>query len=129
MAKKTAKKAAAKKVKKQKPATVKSILAECEDAVEKGLGRKRLGPEARKYWTTIYTASIKAKLERDGDTWEADKRTVLHVARKLGKVAAVLTDGDVVELWAAEQAAQAAKRDPFCRAPGSGGYCETIPSA
>ena len=126
MAKKTTakKKPATKKKKRAGPATVESIIAECKVQVDKGLGTKRLSPEARAYWQDIYNKSVAKQLAK-GDTWEADKVRVLPVAKKLGKVAAVLANGQIVLLWAAEAAAEAVRKDPTCPTPGgAGGYCE-----
>jgi len=42
--------------------------------------------------------------------------------RKAGAAARVLTDGNIVEVWAAEGAADAIARDPIC-GMGTGRWC------
>ena len=107
--------------------TVESILKECAKEVKRGLGRKGLGKEARKFWTETYTETIGKALE-DGGDWTRDRVRVLPVSRKLGKVAAALTTGKIVPKWAAEAAAVAVKADPKCPTdPGAGGYCDFQP--
>ena len=109
---------------KKAPNTVESILAECTKAVEQGLGRKRPSATARKYWIDKGRASI-TKQFAVKDTWNRDKTRVLKTAKKMGAVAAVLSDGQVVMAWAAKAAGEAIKQDTKCRAqPGRGGYCE-----
>jgi hypothetical protein len=104
------------------PPTVESILKECGKEVRKGLGKKRLSKAARAYWVAKYTASIGTALK--GGNWESDRKRVLPVARKLGKVANALSTGGIVLLWAAEAASVAIKSDPGCPGVGAGGYCE-----
>ena len=115
----------AKKQKAKPVPTVDSILAECTKEVVKGMGRKRASKAARDYWTTESRASIHQKL-KDGGIWLKDKKRVLPVARKMGKVAAALATGNLVLLWAAEAAAEAVQNDPGCpiSGPGQGGYCD-----
>jgi len=108
--------------KKKTPNSVESILAECTKAVERGVGRKRVSAAARKYWTDKGYASISKQFAK-GDTWDNDKKRVLHIAKKMGKVSAVLSDGQIVMLWAAQAAGKAIKNDPKCPA-GRGGYCD-----
>jgi hypothetical protein len=108
--------------KKAEPATVESIMKECEKEVRKGLGSKKLSAGALQYWTTVYAESIDKQLKKGGN-WESDKTRVLPVARKLGKVAAALTSKGMVLKWAAEAAAVAVMADPGCPV-GGGGYCE-----
>lgn len=113
--------------KKKKPApapTVQSILAECEKQVKSGLGKKRLSKQARKFWTDEYTASITKQLAAPGSNWLSDRKRVLPVAKKLGKVAAALATGKIVLLWAADAASVAVKSDPGCPTAGTGGYCD-----
>jgi hypothetical protein len=105
-----------------KPPTVESILKECEKTMKQGLGKKRLSKAARKFWTDAYTKSISDQLAGGGD-WYEDRERVLPVAKKLGKVAAALSTGQIVLTWAAEAAAVAVKSDPSC-AVGAGGWCE-----
>lgn len=115
----------AKKAKAKPVPTVDSILAECTKEVVKGLGRKRASKAAREYWTNESRASIHQKL-KDGGIWVKDKKRVLPIARKMGKVAAALATGNLVLLWAAEAAAEAVQNDPGCPigGPGQGGYCD-----
>lgn len=114
----------AKKQKAKPVPTVDSILEECTKEVLKGLGRKRASKAARDYWTSESRASIQQKLKAGGN-WVKDKKRVLPVARKMGKVAAALATGNLVLLWAAEAAAEAVQNDPGCPlpGPGQGGYC------
>lgn len=110
--------------KKKKPnPTVASVLEECRVKVKSGLGRKRLSRKAREFWTDEYTKSIATQLATPGSNWLVDRKRVLPVAKKLGKVAAALATGQIVLLWAAEAAANAVKKDPGCPGAGSGGYC------
>jgi hypothetical protein len=105
--------------------TVESVLEECIKEVRKGLGRKRVSADARKYWVDNATASITAQLGTPGADWTKDRKNVLPTARKMGKVAAVLANGNIVLKWAAEAAAVAVQNDPRCPGgPGSGGYCD-----
>jgi hypothetical protein len=104
--------------------TVKSILKECEKACKQGLGKKRLSKAADKEWRTYYRSSIAKALKGKSD-WAVDRKNVLPVAKKLGKVAAALSSGQIVLRWAAEAAKDAVKQDPGC--PGGGGqgkYCD-----
>jgi hypothetical protein len=105
------------------PPTVESIMKECGKEVRKGLGGKRLSKAARTYWVDVYADSIAQALKAGGN-WTTDRKRVLPVSRKLGKVAAALTTGGIVLQWAAEAASVAVKSDPTCPGPGSGGYCE-----
>jgi hypothetical protein len=122
MTKTTKKKKAASKPKK---ATATSILAECKAAVEKGLGKKRLSAAAEKNWRTSYKRMISKEIKRRPGEWPNDRRNVLRVAKKLGKVAAALSDGKIVLMWAAEAAAIAVRADVGCPVSGGGGgYCD-----
>ena len=96
------------------------VLDECIDAVQKGLGRKRAGAQAKAHWIGKATPNIKKQLKKV--KWEQAKKRVLPTATKMGGVAAVLTGKlAVVPLWAAEAAARAVKNDPKCpRPPGKG---------
>ena len=108
--------------------TVESIMKECELEVKRGLGAKSLGKEARYFWVTTYTNSITERLQQKDADWTKDRIRILPVSRKLGKVAAALTSGKVVPLWAAEAAAVAIKADPKCPSgPRRGGYCDIVP--
>lgn len=113
----------AKNSKKKGPPTVDSILKECEGQVKSGLGRKRMSKQARQHWEVEYRASI-AKALKGGGNWLSDRKRVLPVAKKLGKVAAALSTGKIVLLWAAEAASVAVQNDPGCPGAGAGGYCE-----
>jgi hypothetical protein len=107
----------------KKPPTVESIMDECRVKMRAGLGkRKRLSKEASDYWETNHEASIRKNLKGGAD-WLKDRKNTLVVARKLGKVAAALTNGGIVLKWAAEAAHEAVKRDPTC-GTGTGGYCD-----
>lgn len=117
--------AKSKKKKKEKdPPTVDSILKECEKKVKSGLGKKRMSRDARDFWETEYRVSIATQLGTPGADWLKDRKRVLPVAKKLGKVAAALATGKIVLKWAAEAASVAVKRDPGCPGAGSGGYCD-----
>ena len=110
--------------KKPPPPSVESIMKECEKEVKKGLGKKRMGKDARAFWTDAYKSTI-AKRLREGGNWQRDRVRVLPVSKKLGKVAAALATGDVIPRWAAEAASVAVKADPKCpTGPGEGGYCD-----
>jgi hypothetical protein len=108
---------------KKSPPTVESIMKECGKEVRKGLGGKRLSKAARQFWVDTYMKSIAKALQNGGD-WYKDRKRVLPVSRKLGKVANALTTGGIVLLWAAEAASVAVRADPGCPAVGAGGYCE-----
>ena len=107
----------------KKPPTVESILKECTKEVKKGLGVKRASAKARKYWLDNSRASITAAIAAGG-VWDTDKKNVLPTARKMGKVAAALSTGNIVLLWAAEAAAVAVQSDPRCPGVGQGAYCD-----
>jgi hypothetical protein len=109
--------------KSKKPPTVDDILEECTKEVKKGLGKKRASKDAREYWLAESRASITAALAAGG-VWEKDKKNVLPTARKMGKVAAVLANGNIILLWAAEAAATAVQDDPRCGGGGHGAYCD-----
>lgn len=111
-------------MKKPKKPTVKSVLAECKKAVKKGLGKKRAGNDAEKFWTKGGRKSIARQL-KNGVDWHQAKKRVLPTATKMGRVAAVLTGRlNIVPLWAAEAASAAVKRDPKCPpSVGQGGFC------
>jgi len=116
-----AKKAAGKKT--TPPPTVEAILEECTKEVKKGLGVKRASKQAREYWLDEARKSVTAALA-NGGVWDKDKKNVLPTARKMGKVAAVLANGNIVLLWAAEAAAAAVQDDPRCAGAGQGAYCD-----
>ena len=112
---------------KKKPApapTVASVLAECQKKVKSGLGKKRMSLKTREFWTDEYTKSITKQLGAAGSNWLVDRKRVLPVAKKLGKVAAALATGNIILLWAAEAASAAVKKDPGCPGAGAGGYCD-----
>ena len=109
------------KKKKSAPPTVKSILSELDPAMRKGLGKKRLSAKARAYLKARYTGSVTKALEQNTD-WTKDRKRVLKVAKKLGAVARVLSDGQIVLVWAAEAAANAVVGDPRC-GMGTGRWC------
>src|SRR5436190_592661 len=115
-----------KKLKHSKPTppTVDSVMAECEKKVKSGLGKKRMSAKARAFWEREYRRSIGNQLGKPGSNWLLDRVRVLPVAKKLGKVAAALSTGNIVLLWAAEAAATAVQSDPGCPGAGAGGYCE-----
>jgi len=110
------------KKKKTQPPTVQSILKELEEGMRKGLGKKRLSKAARTYLTARYTASVTKQLADKAD-WEKARKRVLKVAKKLGAVAKVLSDGKIVMKWAAEAAADAVVNDPKCLGMGAGRWC------
>jgi hypothetical protein len=115
---------AKKKNKKHVPPTVDSILEECAKKVKSGLGKKRMSRAAHDFWEAEYRVSIATQLGTPGADWLKDRKRVLPVAKKLGKVAAALSTKKIVLLWAAEAASVAVKRDPGCPGAGSGGYCD-----
>jgi len=105
------------------PATVPEILAECTKAVIRGLGRKKAGTDARKFWIDRATPNIQQQVNSNVN-WQLAKKRVLPTAVKMGKIAAVLAgERKVIPLWAAEAAAAAAKKDPKCPPVGGGGFC------
>lgn len=106
------------------PATVDEVIEECAKKVRSGLGRKRVSAAARTYWETEYRASITHQLKQPGANWTKDRLRVLPVAKKLGKVAAALSTGNIVLRWAAEAASVAVQADPGCPGVGSGGFCD-----
>ncbi len=117
--------AKSKKKKDTDPPTVESVLEECRKKVKSGLGKSRMSRGAREFWEKKYRDSIGKQLGTPGADWLRDRKRVLPIAKKLGKVAAALSTGKIVLLWAAEAAAVAVKRDPRCPLPpGAGGYCD-----
>ena len=109
--------------KSQKKPTVDSIMRECQKEVHKGLGRKRLNKAANDFWKKGHRPVIQAQVNSGAD-WLQDRKRVLPVSKKLGKVAAALTTGMTVQKWAAEAAHVAVKSDPGCPPIGAGGYCD-----
>lgn len=103
--------------------TVKSILKEMTKEVKKGVGKKRFSKDARSYLIRNAKRSINIQLGK-GDTWNKDKKNTLPVARKLGKIAAILANGQIILKWAAVAAAEAAQQDPRCPGVARGGYCD-----
>ena len=104
--------------------TVDSIFKECAKEVIKGIGKKRVSKAARKYWVDNAKISIAAQFAK-GDTWDKDKKNTLPVALKMGKIAAILANGQIILQWAAEAAALAVQEDPRCpNGGGGGGYCD-----
>ena len=109
--------------KKKNPPTVEDVMNECRQKVKQGLGGKKLTKAASDYWETNHYTAIKKMID-GGANWDTDKKNVLPVAKKLGKVAKALTDKGKVLLWAAEAAHVAVKADPRCPPIGAGGYCD-----
>jgi len=106
--------------------TVKSILKELKAEVNKGLGKKKMSPPARKYWVELYTKAISDRLAKGGDAggdWASARKRVLKAAKKLGAVARVLTDGKHVSKVTAQLASDTIARYPGCPGPGSGEWC------
>lgn len=104
--------------------TAESILEECAKQVRQGLGKKRVSKAAKDYWIDNASRSIASQLANGGN-WTVDKKRVLPIAKKMGKVAAALATGNLVLLWAAEAAAEAVQADPGCPGGlGAGGYCD-----
>ena len=100
-----------------------SLIRECMEDVRRGLGDKRPTKEARQYWLRIYSRSFRAALA-NGSDWEISRKRVRRIAEKLGRVAASLSSGNLVLVWAAESAAIAVKADPGCPGSvGAGGFC------
>jgi hypothetical protein len=113
-----------KTTKKPKPATANSVLNECQAAFEKGLGHKaHLTEAATAKWRKIYRVMIKRALAERPGQWDKDKKNVLRVAKKLGKVAAALSEGPIVLMWAMEAASIAVRADPGCPV-AQGRYCD-----
>ena len=106
----------------ERKALIRQILEECSKAVEEGLGSKKVGAGARKFWITRGTISI-ARQVRGGTNWNKAKIRVLPSAKKMGKLAAVMAgDLKVIPPWAAEGASAAIRHDRKCP-PGRGGFC------
>jgi hypothetical protein len=111
---------------KKKDPTIDSILKELRKKTHDALGRKKLTQSADRYWEDGHYAAV-SKLFENGKVpdWEKDKQRVLPVAKKLGAIAKILAGKDkTVELWAAEAAHEAVKKDPGCPGIGAGGYCD-----
>jgi hypothetical protein len=107
------------------PPTVESILAENEKHVRMGAGKNRkISAAAQTFWDSKYRPAIAARLATRGANWEKEKKHPLRIAKKLGKVAAALSNGRIIEKWAAEAATVAVKADPLCPGSGSGAWCE-----
>src|SRR3990170_3124145 len=111
--------------KKQK--LVRRILRECSAKVRQGVGAKSVGQKARNYWTRRGLRSIRKQVNNKVD-WDKAKIRVLPTAKKMGKVAAALTDDKlhIIPLWAAKAASEAVKHDPKCPPTpgvGRGGFC------
>lgn len=102
--------------------TVKSILKELKAEVNKGLGKKKMSPPARKYWVELYTKAITDRLAAGGD-WASARKRVLKATKKLGAVARVLTDGKNVSKVIAQLASDTVARYPGCPGPGAGEWC------
>jgi hypothetical protein len=105
--------------------TVDAILAECREAVQRGLGRKVLTKKAADYWEEGHRQAV-ARMFVNGQSpnWDSEKKHVLPLARRLGRVAAGLANKGLVLLWAAEAAHDAIRKDPRCPKTGRGGYCD-----
>lgn len=100
-----------------------SLIRECTEDVLRGLGDKRPTKEARQYWVRMYSRSFRTALA-NGNDWELARKRVRRTAEKLGRVAASLSSGNLVLVWAAESAAIAVKADPGCPGTvGAGGFC------
>ena len=103
--------------------TAKSVLKELAIEVQKGAGKKRFNPKARAFLIRNAKRAVTIQLGK-GDTWDKDKKNTLPVARKLGKIAAILANGQIILEWAARAAAEAAQQDPRCPGVARGGYCD-----
>jgi hypothetical protein len=97
-----------------------AILQECRDAVDKGLGGKKLSKAADNGLDAFFRPKIKRRLKKGGD-WEKEKAKPLIVAEHLGQVAAILSHGSQVSAAVAKAAAVAAKHDEVCPAGGGAG--------
>ena len=109
--------------KEAKKALIRQILEECSKAVEEGLGSKRVGAKARKFWITRGLRRITRQVNRPDMKWSNAKKRVLPSATKMGRIAAVMAgDLKVIPPWAAEGASLAIRKDRKCP-PGRGGFC------
>ena len=116
-------KSAKKRTAREKKELVQRILKECTAAILEGLGTKLVGASARKHWLKGGLKNIKIQVGQEVD-WDAARKRVLPTAKKMGRVAAVLTgELRIIPLWAAEAAAVAVKRDPKCPGVAQGGFC------
>ena len=108
--------------KEQRKELIRQILKECAAAVQEGLGSKRVGAKARRFWIARGTRSITRQVNANVN-WSAAKKRVLPSAKKMGKLAAVMAgDLRVIPPWAAEGASLAIRKDRKCP-PGRGGFC------
>jgi hypothetical protein len=118
-----AKAKAKKRTAKQNKELVKRILKESTSAVMAGVGTKKVGEKARKFWLTRGLKNIKIQVEAGVD-WDKARKRVLPTAKKMGRVASVLTgEFRIIPPWAAEAASVAVKFDPKCPNVGRGGFC------
>jgi hypothetical protein len=101
---------------------VNAIIVECAIAVGKALGDKKVPTKTAKFWAKMYEKSITEALINKG-VWARDRRGVLVMAKKLGKVTRRLTgSNDSVTVAVAKKASAIISKDPAC--PGGGGkYC------
>ena len=101
------------------------VLFECALHLGKGVGDHELTPEAFELWTTHYRETFAKGLSKPGARWSHDKKTVLPLAVKLGKLAAVLAGSRPISRDDAEQASDIVEQDPSCPTePGAGKYCQ-----
>jgi len=100
------------------------ILIECAFHLGKGVADAEIDPEAFAAWMDDYRKSFGAALRAPGSYWQRDKRKVLPLALKLGKVAVALAAKDAITVDVALKASEIIKQDPSCpRQLPRGRYC------
>ena len=100
---------------------VDAILYECRSAVLKGLGTgKKLSAQAEAGLVHFFAPKIAQRL-KNGGNWKKEKKNPLKVARHLGQICRILSNGKEVTNAVAVAAASAVKFDEICPAVGGGG--------
>ena len=101
------------------------VLFECALHLGRGVGDHELIQEAFDLWSKHYRETFAEGLKNPKARWNHDKKTVLPLAVKLGKLAAVLAGSNPISRDDAQQASDIVEQDPSCPTePGAGKYCQ-----
>jgi cell division septation protein DedD len=100
------------------------VLIECAFHLGRGVGDATVTADAYALWTTHYRETFAEGLKHPKANWKRDKRTVLPLATKLGRVAAALAAPNPIDEDTAQAASDIVEQDPSCPTdPGQGKYC------
>lgn len=103
--------------------TNKQVLADWKKALKKGLKKKKLDRSIAAKFEPPLLAKIQTRLDQNKD-YNKEGAGTRAVAKTLGQICRLLTDGDTVQLVVFELAFKACQMHPACvGGGGSGQWC------